>query len=185
MMSPDGERTIMRPTRPQFELSQMPDWHSYDAFYINSGAQGTVSWAQAALPHCLVVAQLGKESSVLPCHILLASESDLAGRNLDSWWQYAQQVAGEALQAFIVTHGVNGASLYTEHGMSNISAETSQLVDDTGAGDAYAGGLLYGLLKQQSLPEAMKEAARWGAMAVATDSSVPGELLKHYLTENF
>ena len=129
----------------------------------------------------IFVAQLHRESCVQPCHILLASESDLVGHEMASWWGHAQQVAGKTLQAFIVTHGANGASLCTEQGISSVSAQASQLIDDTGAGDAYAGGLLHGLLNKQSLPDSMQEAAKWGAMAVATNSSIPGELLKHYL----
>lgn len=55
VMTPDGERTIIRPERPRFELAAPPNWRQWDALYINSSAEGAVSWAKTALPHSLVV----------------------------------------------------------------------------------------------------------------------------------
>lgn len=181
MMSPDGERTIIRPQRPVFELPAPPKWQQWDALYINSSAEGSVSWAKTALNLCLVVAQLAKDNRQRPCHILLASDSDLSGRSELSWWEFAQSIAGEQLQAFAVTHGEQGASLCTAEGITRHRAVPAELVDATGAGDAYAGGLIHGLVSGMSMPDAMAEAAHWGAMAVATESSVPGKLLKGYL----
>ncbi|MGI2260915.1 PfkB family carbohydrate kinase [Shewanella sp. GXUN23E] len=183
MMTPDGERTIIRPQRPVFELPAPPNWRNWDALYINSSAEGAVSWAKTALPHCLVVAQLAKDNRQRPCHILLASESDLQGRTEVSWWEFAVEIAGDCLQAFVVTQGEQGAVLCSADGQQHVPAIPAELMDATGAGDAYAGGLIHGLVSGKTLPDAMLEAARWGAMAVATPSSVPGVLLKDYLEQ--
>ncbi|MCF1427456.1 MAG: PfkB family carbohydrate kinase [Shewanella sp.] len=183
VMTPDGERTIIRPQRPVFELPAPPNWRNWDALYINSSAEGVVSWAKTALPHCLVVAQLAKDNRQRPCHILVASETDLHGRTDLSWWEFAMGIAGDSLQAFVVTQGERGAILCTADGLQHVPAIPAELKDATGAGDAYAGGLIHGLVSGNSLPDAMAEAAHWGAMAVATPSSVPGVLLKDALEQ--
>ncbi|MCL1043018.1 PfkB family carbohydrate kinase [Shewanella marisflavi] len=181
VMTPDGERTIIRPERPKFELAAPPNWHNWDAFYINSSAEGAVSWAKTALPHSLVVAQLAKDDRARPCHVLIASRADMQGRSELSPWKYGLSIAGDSLQAFIVTDGASGAVLYQADGETRVAAEPADVVDTTGAGDAYAAGLIHGLVRGDDYTLAMAEGARWAAFAVATESSIPGEQLKDYL----
>lgn len=191
IMTPDGERTIIRPQRPIFTLGPAPDFSLWDALYINSSAVGADIWAKAALEHTLVVAQLAKDERSRPCHILISSKSDLEGRylasgpnateNSASMWQYGQQIAGLQLNYFIVTDGKHGATAYSKDEQFHIPAVPARVVDTTGAGDAFASGLINGLLQQMSITEAMTEGANWAAIAVATASSVPGEELKRHL----
>ena len=49
LMTPDGERTIIRPERPAFSLGDTPDFSNWDAIYINSSADGVVPWANEAI----------------------------------------------------------------------------------------------------------------------------------------
>lgn len=181
VMTPDGERTIIRPQRPIFELSVPPKWQPWDALYFNTSAEGSVSWAKTALDHCLVVAQLAKDDRQRPCHILLASMSDIQGRCDGASWEYGKNIGGECLRYFIVTDGINGAKVYTHDQVQHVAAIPATVVDTTGAGDAYAAGLIHSLCTDQSITEAMAEGAVWAAFAVATDSSIPGEALKQYL----
>ncbi|WP_300481687.1 PfkB family carbohydrate kinase [Shewanella sp.] len=181
VMTPDGERTIIRPQRPIFELSVPPKWQPWDALYFNTSAEGSVSWAKTALEHCLVVAQLAKDDRQRPCHILLASMSDIQGRCDGASWKYGKSIGGEGLLYFIVTDGINGAKVYTHDQVQHVAAIPATVVDTTGAGDAYAAGLIHSLCTGQSITEAMAEGAVWAAFAVATDSSIPGEALKQYL----
>lgn len=181
VMTPDGERTIIRPQRPIFELSVPPKWQPWDALYFNTSAEGSVSWAKTALEHCLVVAQLAKDDRQRPCHILLASMSDIQGRCDGASWEYGKSIGGECLRYFIVTDGINGAKVYTHDQVQHVAAIPATVVDTTGAGDAYAAGLINSLCTGQSITEAMAEGAVWAAFAVATDSSIPGEALKQYL----
>ncbi|MDT3294978.1 PfkB family carbohydrate kinase [Shewanella sp. SP2S2-6] len=181
VMTPDGERTIIRPQRPIFELSVPPKWQPWDALYFNTSAEGSVSWAKTALDHCLVVAQLAKDDRQRPCHILLASMSDIQGRCDGASWEYGKSIGGEGLRYFIVTDGINGAKVYTHDQVQHVAAIPATVVDTTGAGDAYAAGLIHSLCTGQSITEAMAEGAVWAAFAVATDSSIPGEALKQYL----
>lgn len=181
VMTPDGERTIIRPQRPTLELSLPPHWQNWDALYINSSAQGAISWAKTAIKHCLVMAQLAKDNRSRPCHILLASSSDLEGRSSLSPWEFGLTIGGKELKYFIVTHGAKGAELFSANGRQFIAAVPAKVIDTTGAGDAYGAGIIHGLCSGMSIEESMVEAAKWGAFAVSTSSSIPGDLLRNYL----
>ncbi|WP_299013417.1 PfkB family carbohydrate kinase [uncultured Photobacterium sp.] len=181
IMTPDGERTIIRPERLKFKLGTPPDFIRWDALYINSSAIGCELWAEAALDKTLVVAQLAKDERSRPCHVLITSKSDLEGRSELSVWEYGVTIAGDQLRYFVVTDGAEGATAYTAGGFFSVPAVTSHVVDTTGAGDAFASGLINGLVNQLSIQDAMAEGARWASFAVATESSIPGEALKQYL----
>ncbi|QSX33529.1 ribokinase [Shewanella avicenniae] len=181
LMTPDGERTIIRPERPLFQLATPPDWSEWQAVYLNSSAQGAASWAKSALAHSLVVAQLAKDERARPCHILLSSLSDMHERTPLSMWEYGRSIAGESLQYFIITEGDQGARLYHAGGELHVVAKPATVVDSTGAGDVYAAGLIHGLVSGMMIDAAMQEAAVWGAHAVASETSIPGETLRCYL----
>lgn len=195
IMTPDGERTIIRPQRPTFTLNQAPDFAHWDALYINSSAINADIWAEKALADTLVVAQLAKDERLRPCHILITSKTDLAERYLNkgqhnaqhnkALWQYAQQIAGRQLRYFIVTDSENGASAYNQTSQLHIPALAAKVVDSTGAGDAFASGLINALLAKKGISEAISEGAAWAAIAVATDSSIPGEELKKHLLQMY
>ncbi|MCG9698070.1 PfkB family carbohydrate kinase [Shewanella sp. Isolate11] len=183
MMTPDGERTIIRPERPRFQLSAPPNWSQWDALYINSSALGVDDWALSAMSQTLVIAQLAKDCRPRPCHYLITSATDLAGRSELSPWEFGLSIAGSHLRGFIVTHGASGATLYQADGQQLVVAQQAEVVDTTGAGDAYAAGLIHGLLRGIGEVEAMQEGARWAAFAVSTQSSIPGEQLHQYLSQ--
>ena len=181
VMTPDGERTIIRPQRPTFTLTSSPKWDDWQAFYINSSAQGAELWAESALARTLVVAQLAKDDRPRPCHVLIASKSDLSGRSELSPWEFALQLAGESLKYFIVTDGDAGALVYSHEEVQQVAAVSANVVDTTGAGDAYAAGVIHGLCSGDNILKAMEAGARWAAFAVETPSSIPGMGLKVYL----
>ena len=181
LVTPDGERTIIRPNRPLFELGLPPNFADTDAVYINSSAQGINSWCKIAMEHCLVVAQLGKDERKRPCHVLIASATDMLGRTHENFWDYGKNIAGESLKYFIVTNGEHGATVYSEKLQENVPAAKTDVIDSTGAGDAYAAGLIHGLVNGMNIFDSMHEAANWAACAVATDSSIPGRKLETYI----
>ena len=165
VMTPDGERTIIRPQRPVFELSSPPEWSQWDAVYFNSSA-----------------AQLSKDERPRPCDILIASKTDMLGRSQLSPWKYGLKIAGDSLKYFIVTDGADGAYLYTQDDCQQVDAVPSKVVDTTGAGDAYAAGLIHGITTGLGVVESMREAGIWAGFAVETQSSIPGKALKQYLS---
>jgi adenosine kinase len=66
----------------------------------------------------------------------------------------------ERAKAIIVTMGEMGSRIYTPDGEIKIPpAKAKQVVDPTGAGDAYRGGLISGLLRGKDI----KESARMGS----------------------
>ncbi len=71
--------------------------------------------------------------------------------------------------------------LYQENGETLIAAVPAKVVDTTGAGDAFAAGLIHGLVSGMAVEQAMKEAAQWAAFAVASETSIPGDALRQYL----
>jgi len=60
----------------------------------------------------------------------------------------------------ILTRGAKGSIIATKKEIFNISALPTKVVDTTGAGDAYAGGLIYGLSKKMELRKAGEFASR-------------------------
>ncbi len=58
-------------------------------------------------------------------------------------------------EAVIITRGPKGASLITRDLVKDIPALKSKVVDTTGAGDAFASGLISALLKSRGLEEAV------------------------------
>jgi sugar/nucleoside kinase (ribokinase family) len=80
------------------------------------------------------------------------------------WW----------LQGLVVKAGELGLAAYTEYGVVRIPALTNlPVVDTTGAGDSFAGGMLARWLSTGGLPAGLQDALVWGgACASITISSV-------------
>jgi adenosine kinase len=72
------------------------------------------------------------------------------------------------LDALIVTLGGQGSKIYTGGKVLDIPCvPASTIADPTGCGDAYRGGLLYGLLEGWPIDKAAKLAATMGAIKIA------------------
>lgn len=72
---------------------------------------------------------------------------------------------GERVDALIVTLGGQGSQIYTDGQCIEIpAAETSELADPTGCGDAYRAGLLYGLMNDLGWPDTGRIASLMGAI---------------------
>ena len=80
------------------------------------------------------------------------------------WW----------LQGLVVKAGAMGLAAYTEYGVVRVPALTSRpILDTTGAGDAFAGGMLARWLSTGGLPAGLQDALVWGvACASITISSI-------------
>jgi adenosine kinase len=74
----------------------------------------------------------------------------------------------ERVEALIVTRGAKGSYVYAgEHRIEIPAAKASAVVDPTGCGDAYRGGLLYGLMNGLDWEITGRIAALMGAIKVA------------------
>ncbi|TAM11201.1 MAG: carbohydrate kinase family protein [Nevskiaceae bacterium] len=73
----------------------------------------------------------------------------------------------ERVEALIVTHGGKGSQIHTGGKVHDIPcAHAESLADPTGCGDAYRGGLLYGLLNGMDWPTSGRIASLMGAIKI-------------------
>ena len=78
-----------------------------------------------------------------------------------------EQIASK-LEALVVTRGAEGSWIFTggqRHDIPCVKAES--IADPTGCGDAYRGGLLYGLANGMPVVEAAKLASLMGSLKIA------------------
>jgi ribokinase len=73
----------------------------------------------------------------------------------------------------VVTLGARGAAVVTPSGVVEVGAPEVSVVDTTGAGDAFAGALAFGLSSGSSLAEAAGFAARVAALSVTSAGAQP------------
>ena len=74
----------------------------------------------------------------------------------------------EKLEALIVTRGSEGSVIYTkEHRIEIPAVKPTAINDPTGCGDAYRGGLLYGLMNDLEWKTTGRIASLMGAICVA------------------
>lgn len=84
----------------------------------------------------------------------------------------------DSLTLIIVTHGAEGASIYTRSGVHHSPGFRVQAVDTTGAGDGFVGGLLVRILEYGDdypahLPEIARFANAVGALATTQRGAIP------------
>ncbi len=73
----------------------------------------------------------------------------------------------ERVQALIVTRGAEGSLIYTQNHRHEVPpAKASMLADPTGCGDAYRGGLIYGLQNDMDWDTTGRIAALMGAIKI-------------------
>jgi sugar/nucleoside kinase (ribokinase family) len=73
----------------------------------------------------------------------------------------------------VVTRGRDGATAYGADGACHVPARPARQVDTTGAGDAFAVGLITGLLDGRDIRASLELGTAWGAAAVEALQSVP------------
>ena len=74
----------------------------------------------------------------------------------------------------VVTSGAEGATFYSAQGSIVQAAEEAKVVDTTGAGDAFLSALLHYLVINKTIDtKAMALAARWSALTVSAEGSIP------------
>jgi len=70
----------------------------------------------------------------------------LSARDADGQDALLTQMISQRVDAMVVTRGEHGAQIYHSDGVAEIPAvKARQVVDPTGCGDAFRGGLLYGI----------------------------------------
>jgi len=107
------------------------------------------------------------DSDVKRADYLIGSRDDFSGN-------YSVEDALRRFTHIVVTDGARGATLYGPHGSHFQPAHNVEVVDTTGAGDAFLSGLLHYLALHEELnADAMAVAAQWSALTVSTEGSIP------------
>jgi sugar/nucleoside kinase (ribokinase family) len=75
----------------------------------------------------------------------------------------------------IITEGANGVSVHSADGVHHFPAIPTDVVDATGAGDAFAAGLLWEIGRKKPLVDGVRLGLAWAAATVRVKSSVPVE----------
>lgn len=122
------------------------------------------------------------EAAVLSGHAVTSPENAItAAKALQT------KIAPDGLSAVVITLGEQGASLSTPTECTHIPAFSVDVVDTTGAGDAFSGAMATALANGNELSDAVKFATAAGAAATtvlgATPSMPTQEKIKTILSE--
>lgn len=96
-----------------------------------------------------------------------------------------EQIASK-LDALFVTRGAQGSWVFTQgqrHTIACVKAE--QIADPTGCGDAYRGGLLYGLACGMPVVDAAKLASLMGALKIAHKGGQNYQFSREHIASEF
>ncbi len=179
MIDADGERTIVNLTRAyEAKLPQRLLNVSTDCLYVRSRSLDLAQVLAEKARDCRIIAHMPPlEPGSRPAHILVASESDLEAKALVQPFETGRLVAGDLLEWVVITRGAQGATAFGRDGtVIEIAAPAVEVVDTTGAGDAFAAGLIHALVSGAAMADALTVACAWGAEAVRWEASaLPAE----------
>ncbi len=178
MTDPAGERTIVNLRRllesePPLRITSV----AADAMYVRSRHQGLAGLMAEMTGRMTVIAHVPPcAPNSVPAQILVGSKSDLDGDFLADPFTHGMAVSGGRLEWIVITHGAKGAEAFGHHGQRLFQpAQKVEVVDSTGAGDAFAAGLSHALARKMGMEQALKIAVAWGTAATQYESSAPGE----------
>ncbi len=184
-VDPSGERTIVNLGRceeddPPHRLEAL----AADAVFVRSRRTDLGPLLAAKSETSLVVAHVPPiEPGSRPAQVIVASRSDLGDDAAGDLWALGQKVAGERLRWFVLTAGAGGARAISREMTLEAPAAAVATIDTTGAGDAFAAGLVHALVSGSPLREALEVALRFGTEATLWPvSALPGEAVRRLLT---
>lgn len=91
-------------------------------------------------------------------HIVKLSDEELVFlTHITDEQQAIDALFQDKVQVLFVTHGAEGASLYTKQMRVKVSANIVQAIDTTGAGDAFIGAVLSILLEKNITPKTLEQ----------------------------
>jgi ribokinase len=177
LLDPDGERTIIGLDRGSatdaLAAQELPGSVEGDCVVVESYRRYPAQRA-ARDSTALVIATLppAKEAD-WPADILIGSERQVPASWRADPFSAGRVVAGERLNWVVVTRAERGADAYGGDGVVHAAARPARQIDATGAGDAFAAGMITSLLTGRTMAEAMDVGTARGAAAVEVLQSVP------------
>jgi ribokinase len=182
LLEPSGERTILGLDQEfateVYPLSDAPHVDTADGVYVESYVRFPTTIADRLPVALLVVTPPVPGARHWPADILVGSERQYPPDWNEAPFESARAIAGPRLRWVVVTRGVRGADAYGPHDTIHVAARPARQLDATGAGDAFAAGLMSALLTGCDMGAAMEAAARTGAAAVEVLRSVPTNLVE-------
>jgi len=177
LLQPDGERTIigLGPAAETSPTDDPPDLGGVDCVYVEGYGRFSTAIAERAVDALVVASPPAGVHDLWPADVVVGSESQYPDAMLRSPFEAVRRVTGSRLRWVVVTRGRAGADAYGPEGSIHVGARPAKQVDATGAGDAFAAGLISGLLAQVGIVGAMELGAVPGAAAVEVLQSVPPE----------
>lgn len=177
MTDPLGERSIVNLQRllenepPRRILSVRGD-----VMYVRSRHQGLAPLMAEMTARMPVIAHVPPtEADAVPAQILVGSTSDLDKDFLAEPFAHGMAVSGGRLQWIVITQGAKGAEAFGPQGQHLFQpARKVDVIDSTGAGDAFAAGLAHAVARHLPMEEALNIAVAWGTAATQYESSAPG-----------
>jgi len=173
LVEPGGERTVVNLARceeaaPPRHLLEL----AVDAVYVRSRRVDLAPLLARKAAECLIVAHVPPvDPGSRPAQVLVCSESDLTPAETQDALGLGASIAGERLRWIVVTAGPGGARALSSAEVLAVPAARVDTVDTTGAGDAFAAGLVHALVAHRPMSEALAIAARFGTEATRWASS--------------
>ncbi len=172
-----GERSIVGlapPTEPPpFKLPALPQPCDADLIYVESYQKYPPTLGALAPSALIVVPPPDNLASPGPAHVVVGSTAQLPAEWAAGPYDRAREHCDGQLRWTVLTDGPRGATAYGAEKSVTVPARPARQLDATGAGDAFAAGLLHSLLAGEPIETAMASAAAWGAAAVERRSSIP------------
>jgi sulfofructose kinase len=172
-----GERAMVGFTStenpPPFEPPVLPGLAAADLVYLESYQKYPPTVVSAAASALVVCPPPDDLRPAGPAHLVVGSTAQLPAAWASSPYQHARAHFGEQLCWVVLTEGPRGATAYSREQSITVPARPARQLDATGAGDAFAAGLLHSLLAGEPIEKALACAATWGAAAVERRSSIP------------
>lgn len=109
---------------------------------------------------------------------------EIPAHNLDSAVTAAHQLVNLGVRIAIVTMGSQGLAYAESNGTGHISAVRTQVVDTTGAGDALTAGVIFGLVNDIPLDEAMRLGVTAASITLQSQESVAPRLTPDLLYDS-
>ena len=103
------------------------------------------------------------------CHVIVPNQHEL--KQLGG----AEQLLAGGCDAVVVTLGGEGAEVHGRAGIDRVPAFAVQVVDTTGAGDAFCGALAARVANGDDLLDAVRWATAAGALATTVRGAVPAQ----------
>ncbi|MEN3279261.1 MAG: hypothetical protein V7607_401 [Solirubrobacteraceae bacterium] len=176
LLDAKGERTILiiggeRWPEPLC-LPDLPQASGVSCVYVESYERFPTTIGDR-FPEAMLIAPPPTGHSAWPADIIVGSQGQYPKDGFATPYESAREAAGARLRWVVVTRGAQGADAYGPQGCQHVAGRTARQVDATGAGDAFAAGLIAALLAGHGIRDAMARGAAQGAAAVEVLQSVP------------